>query len=45
MVLVLAAWLLWNSTRIEARDAAIAAAAGLVVYFLYQLVRKFYPAE
>jgi amino acid transporter len=45
MVLALAAWLLWNSTRIEARDASIAAAAGLMVYFCYKLVRKFYPAE
>jgi amino acid transporter len=39
MVLLLAVWLLWNSTKIEARDAAIAAAAGLVVYFCYRFLK------
>jgi amino acid transporter len=35
--LLLAAWLLANSTRQEARAAAIAAAVGLLVYFAYRL--------
>jgi APA family basic amino acid/polyamine antiporter len=39
LVLILAAWLLSNSTLTEARDATIAAAAGLVVYFLYKALR------
>ncbi len=40
LVLILAAWLLWNSTKLEARDAALAAAAGLVIYFGYRAFRK-----
>jgi amino acid transporter len=40
LVLILAAWLLSNSTLTEARDATIAAAAGLVVYFLYKALRR-----
>jgi amino acid transporter len=39
LVLVLAAWLLTNSTVREARDATIAAAVGLVVYFVYKGLR------
>ena len=35
--LVLAGWLLSNSTLGEARDAGIAAALGLVIYFIYRL--------
>lgn len=38
--LLLAAWLLMNSTWQEARAAAIAAAVGLVVYFAYQLYSR-----
>ena len=38
--LVLAAWLLSNSTRVEARDAGIAAVVGLVVYIVYRLSRR-----
>jgi basic amino acid/polyamine antiporter, APA family len=45
LVLVLAAWLLWNSTLVEAKHAAIAAAAGLVTYFCYQLVRRSHRAS
>lgn len=40
LVLILAAWLLANSTLLEARDAAVAAAVGLVVYFVYKVLRK-----
>jgi len=36
-VLVLIAWLLYNSTLKEAGHATIAAAVGLVVYFIYKL--------
>ena len=35
--LILAAWLLSNSTGTEARDASIAAAVGIVIYFVYRL--------
>lgn len=35
--LVLAGWLLSNSTLGEARDAGIAAALGLAIYFIYRL--------
>jgi amino acid transporter len=35
--LILAAWLLSNSTGAEARDASIAAAVGIVIYFAYRL--------
>jgi hypothetical protein len=34
---VLAGWLLSNSTLGEARDAGIAAALGLLIYFIYRL--------
>lgn len=34
--LALAVWLLSNSTRVEARDAGIAAVVGLVVYVVYR---------
>jgi basic amino acid/polyamine antiporter, APA family len=37
--LILAAWLLSNSTLGEARDAGIAAALGLLIYFVYRLKR------
>jgi len=40
LVLVLAVWLLYNSTIREARDASIAAAVGLVIYFAYRAVHK-----
>jgi basic amino acid/polyamine antiporter, APA family len=39
LVLILATWLLGHSTLIEARDATIAAAAGIVIYFGYKLTR------
>jgi APA family basic amino acid/polyamine antiporter len=35
--LLLAVWLLSNSTLTEARDSGIAAGAGLLIYFLYRL--------
>jgi amino acid transporter len=35
--LLLAAWLLSNSTGKQARDSAIAAAIGLLIYFAYRL--------
>lgn len=38
--LVLAGWLLSNSTLTEARDAGIAAALGLAIYFIYRLSRR-----
>ena len=40
LVLILASWLLYNSTVREARDASIAAAVGLVIYFIYRLMRQ-----
>jgi amino acid transporter len=40
LVLILAAWLLWNSTQLEALHAAIAAAVGLVVYVGYKAYLK-----
>ena len=40
LVLILASWLLYNSNLREARDASIAAAVGLVVYFIYRLMRQ-----
>jgi APA family basic amino acid/polyamine antiporter len=40
LALVLAAWLLANSTRQEARAAAIAAAVGLLIYFAYRLYSR-----
>jgi amino acid transporter len=38
--LALAVWLLSNSTGAEARAASIAAAVGLVIYFVYRFVRR-----
>ncbi len=38
--LVLCAWLLSNSGWREARDTAIAAAVGLILYFAYKLSRR-----
>ena len=38
--LLLTAWLLSNSTRVQARDSAIAAAIGLLIYLAYRLTRK-----
>jgi amino acid transporter len=38
--LVLSGWLLANSTAIEARNTAVAAAAGLLIYGAYKLVRR-----
>jgi len=40
LALLLAAWLLANSTWNEARAAAVAAAAGLVVYFCFRLYSR-----
>jgi amino acid transporter len=40
LVLVLIAWLLLNSTLHEARDASLAAGAGLVIYFAYWLYSR-----
>ena len=40
LVLILATWLLYNSTLREARDATIAAVVGLLVYFLYRVMRR-----
>jgi amino acid transporter len=39
--LVLSAWLLSNSSRADARDSAIAAVAGLLIYAVYKLVKRF----
>ena len=36
IAIILSVWLLTNSTRVEARDAAIAVAAGFVIYFAYR---------
>jgi len=38
--LVLIVWLLMHSTPLEARDTAVAAAAGLVIYAAYKLKRR-----
>ncbi len=38
--LVLAVWLLSNSTATEARDAGIAAAVGIIIYFGYRVVTR-----
>jgi amino acid transporter len=40
IALVLCAWLLSNSGWRQARDTAVAAAAGLIVYFAYRLRRR-----
>jgi amino acid transporter len=38
--LALAVWLLSNSTLLDARDTAIAAAIGMVLFFAYRLARR-----
>ena len=38
--LLLAGWLLSNGSYLDARDSAIAAGAGLVIYFAYRLTRR-----
>ena len=40
VAILLSVWLLSNSTPKEARDSAIAAAAGLLIYFAYRLLRR-----
>lgn len=40
VAVLLCIWLLTNSTRTEARDSAIAVAAGLLIYFVYRLLRR-----
>jgi amino acid transporter len=40
VAVLLSLWLLSNSTLIEARDSAIAVAAGLAIYFLYRKFKK-----
>lgn len=42
IALALTGWLLANSTLQQARDASIAAAIGLIVYFLYRLQSEHY---
>jgi len=42
LALLLIVWLLLNSTWAEAKAAALAAAAGLVIYFAYKLYSKSY---
>jgi hypothetical protein len=37
--LVLAGWLLSNSNKRDARDSAISAGVGLLIYFAYRLTR------
>lgn len=39
-VVVLSVWLLSNSTRVEARDAAIAAVVGILIYLTYRLFAR-----
>jgi amino acid transporter len=41
IALALAAWLLSNSTGLDARDSAIAAAIGLFIYFGYRIYRQY----
>lgn len=41
IALALAAWLLSNSTGLDARDSAIAAAIGLSIYFGYRMSRQY----
>ena len=43
IAVLLSLWLLSNSTLTEARDSAIAGAAGLVVYAAYRLIRSKSP--
>ncbi|HZI88106.1 MAG TPA: hypothetical protein VFD48_14840, partial [Pyrinomonadaceae bacterium] len=40
LAILLSIWLLTNSTRIEARDSAIAVAAGIAIYFGYRIIAK-----
>ena len=40
VAILLSLWLLSNSTLIEARDSAIAVAAGLAIYLLYRIFKK-----
>ena len=40
VAVLLSVWLLSNSTLKEARDSAIAAVAGLLIYFVYRLLRR-----
>ncbi|MGH9930944.1 MAG: APC family permease [Pyrinomonadaceae bacterium] len=40
LAILLSIWLLSNSTWTEARDSAIALAAGLAIYFSYRLLRR-----
>jgi APA family basic amino acid/polyamine antiporter len=40
LVLLLSVWLLSHSPRDEARHAAIAAAVGLIIYFVYRAMRR-----
>jgi amino acid transporter len=39
LAILLSVWLLTNSTRIEARDSAIALAVGIAIYFGYRIAR------
>lgn len=39
LAILLSIWLLSNSTRIEARDSAIALVVGVAIYFAYRLTR------
>ena len=39
LAILLSIWLLTNSTRVEARDSAIAVAAGVAMYLSYRLIR------
>jgi len=41
--LLLTAWLLSNSSLLDARDSAIAAGVGLLIYFAYRVTRKVQP--
>ena len=45
VAILLSVWLLSNSTLIEARDSAIAVAAGLTIYLLYRRFKKPAPAS
>lgn len=40
VAVVLSVWLLSNSTMMEARDAAIAAVIGILIFFGYQLMKR-----
>jgi amino acid transporter len=45
IALVLSAWLLSNSSSEQRRDSAIAAGAGLLVYWLYKLWQRRKPFD